>query len=718
MQRSSSYSAKPSCLVFVCLFVLIFACCCSFDEVHFGKFASYYLRGTYYFDVHPPLGTFQPLSTNSLFFCLLLIQKNLGKLLFALVGKLAGFEGHFLFDKIGDDYIANKVPYIMMRGFPALCGALLVPTVFGILYASEHSLAISFLGGLMVVLENSLLTQQRLILLDSFLITFDIFSVFAWIMFYRQRSAPFSVLWWIWLLATGVSISMTTGVKLVGLFVVALIGFSTLHDIWRLIDYKRNLPLPRILNHFFARVIGLIVVPLALYIGFFAIHFAALPRSGPGDTFMSPAFQSTLEGSKMNREAFGLIYGANVTVMHYPTSAFLHSHFHNYPLKYSDDRISSQGQQVTGYPHEDENNLWVFHPEDGKFTEEVDGKDRPRFVRHNDVFRLRHVITDKYLLTHDVASPLTPTHQEVTCVLDSQTDRYKETLFRLLIDNGHDGEQVASIDTRFQIQHLPTKVNIHSHSGKYGEWGFGQQEVNGNKAANDKNNYWIIQNILAPKEDLTRMRDKISSKRPGLMARFLELQTAMLKHNSGLTGSHPYQSYPWSWPILVRGISYWVNNSDRQIYLLGNPIMWWTCSASILVFCLVITIDLLLTRRGMVPANLVGMKRRIYMTGTFFFAGWAFHYLPFFVMGRALFLHHYLPAVVYAILVFCHLTDLAVRTQSGATRWTVMIAIALVFTYGFYSYLPFTFGFQTEPDWVSSKKLISTWDFSYPAKPQ
>lgn len=158
----------------------------SFDEVHFGKFASYYLERTYYFDVHPPLG----------------------KLLFAAVGLFLGYDGHFHFDKIGDDYVSNGVPYVGLRLFPALLGAAVIPLCFLTLKEIGVSLPAAIFGAALLLLgmpcecvygsisptndilfflDNSLIAQSRLILLDSMLMLFCIMSTYAWIRFYKLR---------------------------------------------------------------------------------------------------------------------------------------------------------------------------------------------------------------------------------------------------------------------------------------------------------------------------------------------------------------------------------------------------------------------------------------------------------------------------------------------------------------------------------------------------
>ena len=65
-----------------------------FDEVHFGGFASQYLKGAYFFDVHPPLG----------------------KMIIAGIGHVYGYKGTFEFKNIGDKYSDDPtVPYVQMR---------------------------------------------------------------------------------------------------------------------------------------------------------------------------------------------------------------------------------------------------------------------------------------------------------------------------------------------------------------------------------------------------------------------------------------------------------------------------------------------------------------------------------------------------------------------------------------------------------------------------
>lgn len=89
----------------------------SFDEVHFGKFAGYYLQRTYFFDVHPPLA----------------------KLMLAAVGYLIGFDGVYDFGDIGQSYAEHQVPYIVLRSLPATLNVASVYLVYSILKESGFS---------------------------------------------------------------------------------------------------------------------------------------------------------------------------------------------------------------------------------------------------------------------------------------------------------------------------------------------------------------------------------------------------------------------------------------------------------------------------------------------------------------------------------------------------------------------------------------------------
>ncbi|TKA79749.1 hypothetical protein B0A49_00563 [Cryomyces minteri] len=526
-----------------------------FDEVHFGKFASYYLQRTYFFDVHPPFG----------------------KLLFAFAGWLVGYKGEFLFDNIGDSYVTNKVPYVAYRSMPALMGSLTVTTTFLII--------------------------------------------------------------------------CVISTKYVGAFTFFSIGVPVAIDLWDLLDVNRRqgpLALPQFGKHLGARVIGLIVVPFFFYLFWFQVHFAILNRSGPGDDFMSPEFQETLSDNIMSQQSVSIDYFDSITLRHKETKVYLHSHLDKYPLRYDDGRISSQGQQVTGYPHNDTNNHWQILPATGMANE------AGHRVKNGDLVRLRHLVTDTMLLTHDVASPYHPTNQEFTAVPleEANGERFNDTLFEIRIENGKAGQDFKSMASHFKLVHHPTKVAMWTHTTPLPDWAYKQAEINGNKNVQQSSNIWYVEEIPSLPADSDRLvKEPRKTKHVPFLKKYFELQRAMFFHNNALTSSHPYASFPIQWPFLLRGVSFWTENDTRQqIYFLGNPVGWWLASSLLAVFAGIIGADQLSQRRG-VDALDERTRSRLYNSTGFFFLTWAAHYIPFFVMGRQLFLHHYLPAHLASCLV-------------------------------------------------------------------
>ncbi|KAJ9110674.1 hypothetical protein QFC19_001503 [Naganishia cerealis] len=688
-----------------------------FDEVHFGAFAGQYIRREYYFDVHPPLA----------------------KMLNALSGWLAGFNGDFNFDNIGDDYLAHNVPYIPMRAFCAIMGALTVPVIYAIMRESGYPILIAAFSASLVLFDNAHITQSQLILLDAALILFISLSLLSYIKFHQLRYREFSAQWWMWLFATGFFLACTLGCKMVGLFTFMTVGAAVLWDLWQIMDIKRGNTMTHVAKHFFARVAGLIVFPLTVYLLIFWVHFRILIYSGPGDTFMSPAFQETLQGNELLMNSQELRYFDTVTMKHKDTKAFLHSHAENYPLRYDDGRISSQGQQVTGYHHNDTNNEWQIIP-----THDIPDHGRGRVIRHKDIVQLLHVSTNSYLLTHDVASPLMPTNQEFTTwPKGDDMSRYNDTLFQFDIADAHDGEPLKSKSGHFRLVHVPTRVALWTYTSRLPDWAFNQQEINGNKNLLDKSNIWFVDDILADGtghdfKNRTGHLEDSPVRHVNFFKKFFELQVLMLQHNAGLTSSHPYASEPFGWPFLLSGISFWTDNETRQqIYLMGNVAGWWICVASMSVWGGIMLADALSRRRGTYPIEDSIRNRMLRNTG-FFMIGWACHYFPFFLMNRQRFLHHYLPAHLISALVAGSVLNFVTTevvnypiSKAGLTTrlrprvrakmdltGTIVTAVLIAIVVAMWYFLsPFTYGFPgLTGEEVNRRKLLSSWSLHFEGK--
>ncbi|KAK5211828.1 Dolichyl-phosphate-mannose--protein mannosyltransferase 4 [Exophiala xenobiotica] len=698
-----------------------------FDEVHFGKFASYYLQRTYFFDVHPPFG----------------------KLLFAFVGWLIGYDGSFLFDNIGESYIANNVPYLAYRSLPALLGALTVVVTYLIMWESGYSLPACILAAGLILFDNSHVGQTRLILLDATLVFFMALSILSYVKFYKQRHEPFTRKWWKWLLLTGFCMSCVISTKYVGAFTFFTIGCAVLIDLWDLLDINRKagpLDLMTFGKHFAARAVGLVIIPFFFYLFWFQVHFAVLTRSGPGDDFMTPEFQETLSDNLMHQASVDIQYGDFITLRHKDTKVYLHSHPDTYPLRYEDGRVSSQGQQVTGYPFNDTNNQWQILPD----TPTPDASQSGRPVLNGDVVKLRHIVTDTVLLTHDVASPYYPTNQEFTTVpLDlAAGDRHNDTLFEIRMEQGKKGQPFKSHSGQFKLIHYPTKVAMWTHTTPLPEWAFKQAEINGNKNVQQSSNIWYVDEIANIPADSPRLiKEPKKVKSLPFFSKYIELQRAMFYHNNALTSSHPYASQPYQWPFLLRGVSFWTQESTKQqIYFLGNPIGYWITSALLAVLAGIMGADQLSLRRG-VDALDRRTRSRLYNSTGFFFLCWGAHYFPFYLMGRQLFLHHYLPAhlasclVTGALVEFIFNVDPVLDDETSATiaakkdkvasrvsdkarrsfhtaqerlkgqsmfaTWVASGVVLAVVLYGFYFFFPLTYGWPgLTPQQVNARKWL------------
>jgi len=177
----------------------------------------------------------------------------------------------------------------------------------------------------------------------------------------------------------------------------------------------------------------------------------------------------------------------------------------------------------------------------------------------------------------------------------------------------------------------------------------------------------------------------------------LEVHRHMLRSNFGLEATHPYASPWWSWPFMARPIYYWTHG-DAALYFVGNPVVWWGAALGLVLLA---GTSALRRVTGLSVPEGVARPVRLWLP----LLGYAVALAPLVRVPRALFLYHYLTALLFSLCAVMLWLDHLGFTRDGG--WRAQRASfhggVVALGVGFLVISPFSFAFVTAPtlrEWV------------------
>ncbi|KAK3842625.1 MAG: Dolichyl-phosphate-mannose-protein mannosyltransferase-domain-containing protein [Linnemannia gamsii] len=665
------------------------------DETNVGQLVNGYTKGEFVLDAHPPLG----------------------KMILAGVSSFSNYSGAFDFEDIGDQY-TGSVPYVSMRATMALMGALCAPMAYVTLKASGHGAPAAIFATTFVAFDNALTANNRMMALDASLMFFTAATVMSWKLFIKQSARPFTVFWWMWLLATGMAMAGAMSVKLIGIVSAVTTLYVMSLNLWTLARDK-TVNTSTWLKHCAARMGALLALPITLYLIIFQIHFANETRQP--DYRTSPRAESDLDQlSRLYRHSLishyptddhiqtwrDVVYGSVVQIQSEAKphagsvgNVYIHSSAEANPK-------GSQQQLVSGYSYPDINTQWIIIKaevdSDNDEPEEIPS--RLELVKNGDLVRVRHVSTRKCLHSHNVRTYTNAENTKLNEVSgyggpgfdgDSNDWWVIETVDSETLREGTKdaSEPIRALESTFRMKHYEIGCYLFASDSPLPEpWGAGRTEVicRSDARVTDKSVWRFAHNRH---DYLPKDTPKTSYPTPSFWAKFTEMHQLMwsyqgpLEENLQISSSNPRQ-----WPMGQAMILAW-SGYQRQIAIVANPVVWWTSALGLAIYIFSMVVFAVRQKRGYFETGRLREFQRFHLSdaGTFF-TGWALHYLPFFFVDRVLYMHHYFPSLYFSILLTSSILPGLSGFLSRPVRFALLTFALLLTIVTFLRLAPLSYG--------------------------
>lgn len=188
----------------------------------------------------------------------------------------------------------------------------------------------------------------------------------------------------------------------------------------------------------------------------------------------------------------------------------------------------------------------------------------------------------------------------------------------------------------------------------------------------------------------------------------LELHRQMFDfHRSVASTAHPYCSPWWSWPLLLRPMSYFfqkVQTLTEAVPVIGPPLPMEATRWVYAVYALFNPPLLWLSTLATLALFPLGLNS---LAGRFVLLNYAANLLPWALVSRCVFIYHYLPAALYGFMALALVWE-ASHAWGVWARWARLAVLTGVMG-GFAYWLPLYLGLPLTPQAFFTRMWLRSW---------